>query len=76
MSLNIYFLNVGHGDCTIIDFPSGRLAIVDINNSRGLDTASKNDVAATYGVTLPPNPFAFALRPDTAFPHLHRVCYE
>lgn len=33
MSLTIHFLNVGHGDCTIIKFESGRLAVVDINTS-------------------------------------------
>ena len=32
--LKIHFLNVGKGNCTVIQFPSGRLAIVDIDNSR------------------------------------------
>lgn len=31
--LNICFLNVGKGNCTIIDFPSERLSMVDIDNS-------------------------------------------
>lgn len=35
MPLVIHFLNVGHGDCTIIEFP-GRLTMVDINNSKSL----------------------------------------
>jgi len=34
MSLVLHFLNVGKGSCTIIDFPSGRLSIVDIDDSR------------------------------------------
>jgi competence protein ComEC len=36
MVLEIHFLNVGHGDCTIIDLPSGRLMMLDINNSTSL----------------------------------------
>lgn len=32
--LNIHFLNVGKGNCTIIDFPSGNLSMIDIDNSR------------------------------------------
>jgi len=32
--LKVHFLNVGKGNCTIIQFPSGRLSVVDIDNSR------------------------------------------
>ncbi len=32
--VKIHFLNVGKGNCTIIEFPSGRLTMVDIDNSR------------------------------------------
>lgn len=32
--LRVHFLNVGKGNCTVIKFPSGRLAVVDIDNSR------------------------------------------
>lgn len=32
--LKIHFLNVGKGSCTIIDFPSTRLSMIDIDNSR------------------------------------------
>jgi len=35
--LTIHFLNVGHGDCTIVKHPSGRLTVVDINNSQDFD---------------------------------------
>ena len=43
MPLKLHFLNVGHGDCTFIEFPSGRLMMVDINNSKSL---SQDDVEA------------------------------
>jgi competence protein ComEC len=35
--LRAHFLNVGHGDCTIIEHPSGRLTMIDINNSQEFD---------------------------------------
>ena len=38
--LRIHFLNVGHGDCTIISHPSGRLTMIDINNSQYYDDES------------------------------------
>jgi len=34
MPLVLHFLNVGHGDCTFIELPSGRLMMIDINNSK------------------------------------------
>lgn len=39
--LKIHFLNVGHGDCTIIEPPSGRLTMVDINTSQEYDAATR-----------------------------------
>ncbi len=39
--LRVHFLNVGHGDCTIIEHPSGRLTMVDINNSQSYDDETK-----------------------------------
>lgn len=36
MSLKIHFLNVGHGDCTIIEHPSGHISMIDINNCKTL----------------------------------------
>ena len=35
-SLKLHFLNVGHGDCTFVELPSGRLMMIDINNSKSL----------------------------------------
>lgn len=42
--LRVHFLNVGHGDCTIIRHPSGRLTMVDVNNSQCYDEESKADL--------------------------------
>lgn len=44
MALKIHFLNVGHGDCTIIEHPSGRLTMVDINNGTLLDDESAKEM--------------------------------
>jgi competence protein ComEC len=41
MPLVLHFLNVGHGDCTFIELPTGRLMMVDINNSKSLPTDDK-----------------------------------
>jgi competence protein ComEC len=44
--LRIHFLNVGHGDCTIIEHPSGRLTMIDVNNSQEYDSDTFGDVLA------------------------------
>lgn len=49
MPLAIHFLNVGHGDCTVIKFNSGRLAIVDINNSKVLPDEDRKALAESLG---------------------------
>ena len=51
MSLKIHFLNVGHGDCTIIDFPSGDLSMVDINVSPEFLANEIHDMAKGLGVS-------------------------
>lgn len=50
--LKIHFLNVGHGDCTIVDLPSGRLMMVDINNSTSLPQEDEEALAVQKGLTL------------------------
>ena len=39
--ITFHFLNVGKGNCTIIDFPSGRLSVIDIDDSRALSQNEK-----------------------------------
>lgn len=48
MPLTIHFLNVGQGDCTIIEYPSGRIGIVDIDNLQILDTDTKSEILEEY----------------------------
>jgi competence protein ComEC len=46
-SLVAHFLNVGHGDCTFIELPSGRLMMIDINNSKSLPETDMEALAAS-----------------------------
>lgn len=47
----IHFLNVGHGDCTIIEHPSGRITMIDINNLKSLTESDKQALASLLGIT-------------------------
>ena len=49
MPLTIHFVNVGRGDCTIIEFDSGRIVMVDINNSKVLPNEDKKSLAKSLG---------------------------
>jgi competence protein ComEC len=42
--LRIHFLNVGHGDCTIIEHPSKNITVIDINNSQNYDAESHKEL--------------------------------
>jgi len=44
--LRVHFLNVGHGDCTLIQHHSGRLTMVDINTSQEYDPDSFKELLA------------------------------
>ncbi len=46
--LKAHFLNVGKGNCTIIEFPSGRLTMIDIDNSRVNDDNPLTDPMDYY----------------------------
>ncbi len=43
--VKVHFLNVGHGDCTIIEHASGRVTMVDINNGDDIDTETAKEIA-------------------------------
>lgn len=48
--LKVWFVNVGHGDSTIVKFPSGRVMMVDINNCKTLDDTSRAELAESKGL--------------------------
>lgn len=51
-STKIHFLNVGHGDCTIIEHPSGRITMIDINNSKSFPEDDAVALAEAEGLSL------------------------
>ncbi len=48
MPLKVHFLNVGRGDCTIIEFPSGRVGMVDVYNLKVLDDDTRQELLEEY----------------------------
>src|SRR5258707_14853972 len=58
--LRVHFLNVGHGDCTIIEHPSGRLTMIDVNNSQDYDPESLEELKAERRIRQNVNAFATA----------------
>lgn len=52
MNLTVHFLNVGHGDCTFVELPTGRLMMIDINNSKSLPETDKLALATAKGISV------------------------
>lgn len=48
--MRFHFLNVGHGDCTFVELPDGKLMLVDINNSKSLPEEDVQALAALHGI--------------------------
>lgn len=48
MPLRVHFLNVGQGDCTIVEFPSGRIGMIDVNHLDSLDATTEQEIAREY----------------------------
>lgn len=66
--VKIHFLNVGHGDCTVIEHASGRLTVIDINNGDELDDNSQAEVIAELEQKRRSEMLAAALRGRPALP--------
>jgi hypothetical protein len=48
MPLRVHFLNVARADCTIIEFPSGHVAVVDVDYLKQLDPDTRNELLEEY----------------------------
>jgi len=48
MAVKFHFLNVGHGDTTIVEFPDNRLMVVDFNRSNEFDEETARELAQVY----------------------------
>jgi beta-lactamase superfamily II metal-dependent hydrolase len=51
-ALKLHFLNVGHGDSTFVELPSGRLMMIDINNTKSLPHDDEVALAAEHQLSL------------------------
>ncbi|MFA6962931.1 MAG: hypothetical protein WC205_19415 [Opitutaceae bacterium] len=49
--LRIHILNVGHGSCAIIEHPSGRVTMLDINNGTEINEDAAVAIAESLGMT-------------------------
>lgn len=56
--IQFHFINVGKGSCTIIDFPTGHLSVVDIDDSRALSEDEKTAME-TLQKAKPNNPIDY-----------------
>lgn len=50
--VKVHLLNVGHGDCTFIEHESGRLTMIDINNSKSLPIEDEIALAEAKQISL------------------------
>lgn len=51
--LKIHFLNVGHGDCCIVEFiDNSRIAMVDINRTSEMDEQSLTELAESFSISM------------------------
>ncbi|MFA0742014.1 MAG: hypothetical protein DFNUSKGM_002134 [Candidatus Fervidibacter sacchari] len=57
MNMKLHFLNVGNGDCTIVELPDGNLMMVDICNGGGTNRQLTDPIVYLYN--LRPNPSLF-----------------
>jgi beta-lactamase superfamily II metal-dependent hydrolase len=48
MEIKLHFLNVGNGDCTIIELPDGNLMMVDICNGGGTNSELTDPISYLY----------------------------
>lgn len=51
MGVKIHFLNVGHGDCTIIEHDTGNISVIDVCNGDELDEETAAEIAEELGLS-------------------------
>lgn len=58
MALDFYFINVGKGSCTLINFPRGHLSVIDIDDSRSISPLEEA-IMQILEKALPVNPIDY-----------------
>lgn len=51
LPLEAWFVNVGHGDSIVVKFPSQRVMMVDINNCKAFDKATRSEILESMGLS-------------------------
>lgn len=60
MALDLHFINVGKGNCTVIDFPSAHLSVIDLDDSRAISQAERRNLELSEKAA-PNNPIDYIL---------------
>lgn len=64
--LYIYYLDVGQGDCTIIEFPDGKTMIIDAGeNKKSVESAIDGFITKTFGTEFRYFDYAILTHPDS-----------
>ena len=50
--IKFHFLNVGHGDTTIIDLPDDSIMVVDFNRDNEFDEDTAKELAEAYKINF------------------------
>jgi len=58
--IQLHFLNVGKGNCTLIEFPSDRLSIIDIDDSRAVSAKERINIELLKEASLT-NPIDYVI---------------
>lgn len=74
--MKVHFLNVGHGDCTIIEHPSGRVTVIDINNAQTLDAQSTRAIVESFNFSISEETINRITGKNTAFQFLSERGYD
>lgn len=61
METEFHFINVGKGSCAVIDFPTGRLSVIDIDDSRAVSQAERATMQALQKAA-PNDPIDYILK--------------
>ncbi len=73
--MKIHFLNVGHGDCTLIEFESRSTTMVDINIEKSMDEETLKEISKEY-ILVEGTLFAYALHNKNGLNYLIEKGYN
>ncbi|NLH36331.1 MAG: hypothetical protein GX453_10005 [Lactococcus chungangensis] len=51
MNIKFHYLNVGHGDTTVVELPDGKTMVIDLNRSREFDDDTAKELAESLNIS-------------------------